>query len=179
MSTSAEVTEKLTQEISSLLETEKATFTVGGSIPVAHSREAATSSESTQSAPVTIRWDPASAPPGESRNMVFPPAPASEATGRGMEQLEALLRDCEPATFGRGGEDILDETYRKALKLDASKFASDLCPYELGLVDKVAGLLMPSPYLDEAYRGVKAELYKLNVSAGLVTFVFFPLCGRS
>ena len=164
MSTPAKVTADLTSKIASLLAAEKGTFTVSGSLPIASDRESAASSQPTQCSPITVRWDPASAPAGESRNMIFPPAPAAESTGRGLDQLEALLRACQPATFGRGGEDILDETYRKALKLDSSVFSSDLCPYELGIVGTVAELLMPSKYMAGGTRGVKAELYKLNVS---------------
>ncbi len=112
------------------------------------------------SEPVTVRWDPPSAPPGDSRNACFPPSASS--TGTGMARLQALLRDCEPATFGRGCEDVLDESYRKASKLDASAFSTDLCPYALGIVDQAAELLMPGVGVSGS-RGVEAKLYKLNV----------------
>lgn len=180
MSTTAEVTASLVGEIAALLTANKGTFSVGGSIPIAVSAGAAVAAgdagdtagdagdatdEHTTSAPIVLRWDPATAPAGESRNMVFPPAAAA---GLGSAQLAALLGDCQPATFGRDGEDVFDEEYRKASKLDASAFSSDLCPYELGIVDTVAELLMPSEYMAGGSRGVKAELYKLNVC-------FFPL----
>jgi hypothetical protein len=115
----------------------------------------------TTSKPVTVRWDPPSAPLGESRNACFPSSTAD--TGAGMARLEALLRDCEPATFGRGSEDVLDKSYRKASKLDASAFSTDFCPYALGIVNTAAELLMPGAGVGLS-RAVEAELYKLNVS---------------
>ncbi|KAK6440867.1 hypothetical protein LTR95_002909 [Oleoguttula sp. CCFEE 5521] len=75
----------------------------------------------------------------------------------------ALLQACGAATFGLGGQDILDETYRKALKLDTSDFCTDFCPYSCGMVAIVDQLLVPS--YDEQ-RSVRAELYKLNVYGG-------------
>ncbi|RFU25895.1 hypothetical protein B7463_g10442, partial [Scytalidium lignicola] len=161
MSGSTDVTADLTQKIASLLDSDKGTFSIGGSILIAPPHETTTgaaASERTKSAPITLRWDPSSAPAGESRNIMFPPT-----STHSMEQLETLLRDCQPASFGRGGQDVFDEAYRKASKLDASKFSSDLCPYELGVVDTVAELLMPSAYIAGGSRGVVAELYKLNV----------------
>lgn len=55
-----------------------------------------------------------------------------------------LVRTCEPATFGLGGIDVLDETYRKATKLDPSEFCTNFCSYELGVIDIISQLLMPS-----------------------------------
>ncbi|EPE06419.1 2og-fe oxygenase family protein [Ophiostoma piceae UAMH 11346] len=160
MSTTVNVMADLVGKISELLSKDKATFSVGGSIPFA-AGAGDDSAQHTTSAPVVLRWDPASALAGESRNVVFPQADA--AVGQGAEQLAVLLRDCQPASFGRGGEDVFDEEYRKASKLDASAFSSSLCPYALGIVDTVAELLMPSAYMAGGSRGVKAELYKLNV----------------
>ncbi|KAH8805189.1 hypothetical protein F5884DRAFT_798665 [Xylogone sp. PMI_703] len=165
MSTTTEVTTSLTGKIASILAADKGTFSIGGSIPIVHSLETSTTTDDTPppieritSSPVTLRWDPASSPVGESRNVMFPPT-----SSHGVEQVSALLRDCQPASFGRGGEDVFDETYRKASKLDTSQFSSDFCPYKLGIVDTIAELLMPSTYMAGGSRGVKAELYKLNV----------------
>lgn len=44
-------------------------------------------------------------------------------------KLQELVSACSPASFGRGGEDVFDESYRKASKLDAEKFISSFCPY--------------------------------------------------
>ncbi|KAJ8453804.1 hypothetical protein ONZ45_g19562 [Pleurotus djamor] len=57
------------------------------------------------------------------------------------EKLELLTDACEPASFGRNHEDILDETYRKAGKLDVSDFAinrSTLTYAEPGLSQRYA-----------------------------------------
>jgi hypothetical protein len=40
------------------------------------------------------------------------------------EDLDLLTAACDPATFGRGNEDVYDESYRKAVKMDASNFSS-------------------------------------------------------
>lgn len=74
-----------------------------------------------------------------------------------------LVQDCQPATFGYQGSDVLDETYRKAGKLDRSAFSIDFCPYEHGIIDTIAQVLLPNAGGTIGTRGVKAELYKLNV----------------
>ena len=38
--------------------------------------------------------------------------------------LQRLISRCLPATFGVGGQDVLDETYQKALKLDTLEFST-------------------------------------------------------
>jgi hypothetical protein len=180
-----DLTEELSLHIGQLVSSKGGCFSCGGSIPVAiqpggksdrltsPSAEGQTSGPAetagsvmdsdvkTTSKPVTVRWDPPSAPPGECRSACFPLSACG--TGTGMARLKALLQDCEPATFGRGRQDILDESYRKATKLDASAFAADFCPYSLGIVNTAAELLMPGVGLGWS-RAVEAELYKLNVS---------------
>ena len=76
------------------------------------------------------------------------------------EALEGLLSACAPATFGREGKDVYDEEYRKAIKLDTTEFATDFSPYEAGIIDIIAQLLLPSINADKF--GIRAELYKLN-----------------
>ncbi|KAJ8693897.1 hypothetical protein PTI98_008844 [Pleurotus ostreatus] len=41
-------------------------------------------------------------------------------------QVQLLAKLCEPATFGRNQEDLLDETYRKAGKMDIENFAMNI-----------------------------------------------------
>lgn len=66
------------------------------------------------------------------------------------------------------GKDVLDETYRKASKLDATDLCTDFCPYEAGIIDIVTQTLLP-PTVEQSRdgrrnrKGVRAELYKLNV----------------
>ncbi|OCH89761.1 hypothetical protein OBBRIDRAFT_778099 [Obba rivulosa] len=76
-----------------------------------------------------------------------------------VEELQHLARACDPATFGKGHEDVFDETYRKAGKLDVSSFAINFHPQSSGLLSAVRGDLLEG----DRERPVRAELYKLNV----------------
>ena len=107
--------------------------------------------------PIALHWDPrdASAPAGHCK-LTFPVEKA------GSSNLERLLNDMKPATFGLGGEDVYDESYRKASKLDPENFTTNFCPYSAGIVDVISQLLLPNPYSNKE-RAVRAELYKLNV----------------
>ncbi|KAK2594342.1 hypothetical protein QQS21_007943 [Conoideocrella luteorostrata] len=69
-----------------------------------------------------------------------------------------------PATFGRGGQDIYDESYRKALQMDPTAFCTTFDPYSVGIIDAVAQVLLPSAFNSSTHRSVRAELYKLNVT---------------
>ena len=82
--------------------------------------------------------------------------------------LNALVKVCQPATLGIEGNDILDENYRKAIKLDASMFASSLHPHDYGIIESVQQNLFPKMIpggqaIGFGPQGVRAELYKLNV----------------
>jgi hypothetical protein len=73
----------------------------------------------------------------------------------------ALLVDkCAPATFGRGPEDVLDESYRKALKLDQDAFSWRFNPDFGDFVARLAQELCP---WDSFESGIRVEPYKLNV----------------
>ncbi|KAH9902339.1 hypothetical protein F4778DRAFT_737273 [Xylariomycetidae sp. FL2044] len=134
----------------------EASTTSSGAVPVATSR------------PVTLRWDAKEASTASSLcKLTFANG------GDGMANLEQLLQDMQPAGFGLRGRDVYDESYRRALQLDKERFACSLNPYELGIVDEVAQVLLPdfasgsgndSP--GESKRSVRAELYKLNVYTG-------------
>lgn len=94
----------------------------------------------------------------------------------GTTPLEGLLKACAPATFGKKGDEVLDESYRKAVKLDSNQFSTSFNPYEVGIIDAIAQSLLPGivrPFSDgnskhEEHLGVAAELYKLNVSQSLI-----------
>lgn len=106
--------------------------------------------------PVTIRWD------SEATTTAKITFPCSDVEGPNLEQL---LKDCQPATFGRGGQDVMDETYRKAGKLDETAFSCNFNPYVLGIVDTAAQSLVPNMWKQtNQTHGLRAELYKLNVS---------------
>jgi hypothetical protein len=76
----------------------------------------------------------------------------------GAEQLDELYRACKPAEFGRNGENILDESYRKAGKMDLISFSTLFDPCKLGIHEQVSKAL-----LTQSYATMDMELYKLNV----------------
>ncbi|KIJ06084.1 hypothetical protein PAXINDRAFT_103518 [Paxillus involutus ATCC 200175] len=75
-------------------------------------------------------------------------------------ELEALTNACQPAMFGRNEEDVYDESYRKAWKMDESDFMTNFSPHKAGLVDAIRSELLGRA--DEK-RPINLELYKLNV----------------
>jgi hypothetical protein len=88
--------------------------------------------------------------------------------------FEELLKMCDPATFGLGGKDVLDEQYRKAGKLDKTQFSTGFHPHDYGIVDTIKQTLLPNAlsHVMEgrvAHRGVMAELYKLNVRSWAIS----------
>ena len=103
------------------------------------------------------------------RKLTLPPITSRT---RGTAAVEELLKACAPATFGRKGEEVLDESYRKAVKLDNNQFCTSFNPHEVGIIDAIAQSILPAiakPFSDreskhEEHLGVIAELYKLNVS---------------
>lgn len=135
-----------------------ATFACGGSVPLSdlNSQNLFPS--------VTLRWD-VSDPYTKQPKIVFP-LPHHEDSSRRM--LSNLIRLCQPATFGVGGHDVLDENYRKAAKLDPSEFSTNFHPHDCGILDSVQQILLPSTIrggqgVGIGPQGVRAELYKLNV----------------
>ncbi|KAH7886517.1 hypothetical protein F5I97DRAFT_1001042 [Phlebopus sp. FC_14] len=72
-------------------------------------------------------------------------------------QLESLSRACQPATFGLNNENRLDETYRKAGKLDLGNFSTPFDPTHAGIVDHICNELLVGD------QKLELELYKLNV----------------
>lgn len=75
--------------------------------------------------------------------------------GPSPNDFEQLLKACQPASFGRAGEAVLDEKYRKAGKLVRSQFATTFCPYEAGIADVVAQLLVPQYEHGKHRRSIK------------------------
>jgi hypothetical protein len=76
------------------------------------------------------------------------------------EELEQLTQACVPASFGVKEKEVLDETYRKAGKLDPERFASPLHPAQTDLMKIVRGYLLEGTQSTES---IVAELHKLNV----------------
>jgi len=134
----------------------KAVFTVGGQSALPGSGASVSGSSSNGQKQVNIRWDT-----GVKNKCLRASLPVGEDAAS-RKALPDLVNACEPATFGRGSEDVLDETYRKAGKLDESCFSTDFNPYEYGIVDLVSRSLAQR----DTYYGVRAKLYKLNVYSG-------------
>jgi len=91
----------------------RANYACSGSIPIDLSGERNIGSFGASNGPITcppitLRWD--SHESGLVKRIRFPLEDGSEGA------LEGLLEDCAPATFGRSGKDVLDESYRKAGK---------------------------------------------------------------
>ena len=82
-------------------------------------------------------------------------------------QLESLASACAPATFGVDNKDVLDLSYRKALKMDPANFMSRFDPERLGLSEFIRGQLLEG---DEDSKAMRTELYKLNVYGQLHAF---------
>lgn len=106
---------------------------------------------------VVLRWD--SGKMGQGRKVSLPLGEDTAASGA----FQQLLDDCQPATFGKGKEDVLDEDYRKASKMDVSQFCTDFTLAEHGVIDTVTQALVQGAPVSDKYNGVRAELYKLNV----------------
>ncbi|KXS97959.1 hypothetical protein AC578_3119 [Pseudocercospora eumusae] len=157
-------------------ESRSAIFTCSGQVPILTSprttetgnltpkTEAEVQAQRVMTRPVTIRWGS----DGLGRLLRLP-----VETSADHDALGSLIAACAPATFGRAGEDVLDETYRKAGALPTTEFLTDFCPYEMGIIDAVVQLLLPSITETSSpgnrhmlKRGLRAELYKLNVYSG-------------
>ncbi len=75
------------------------------------------------------------------------------------KQLEHLLAACSPATFGVNKEDVLDEKYRKAGKLDAENFAFNFDVKNSEITTQITNVLLEG----RTNPTFVPELYKLNV----------------
>ncbi|KAI1029018.1 hypothetical protein LB505_009256 [Fusarium chuoi] len=130
-------------------------FAIGGSIG-----DDGDSSNASASRSVTIRWD--NKDQGHTRTLKLPLGEDAVA----QAGFTTLLADCQPATFGIGSQEVLDEEYRKAGKMNTEDFCTNFNPYEHGIVDTINQVLAQASVTDARGLGVKAELYKLNVYSG-------------
>jgi hypothetical protein len=78
-------------------------------------------------------------------------------------ELEDLSAACQAATFGRGSEDVLDETYRKAGKLDSEDFSTKIHYEVTKMLASSLSVLYDGDDLEEMLSRVIPELYKLNL----------------
>lgn len=147
-----------------------ATFACGGSIPIVDSIDPG---KNAICAPVKLRCDFALL--NDDASITFPQY--SDDYGF-SDKLMALLKRCEPATFGVRGRDVLDEGYRKASKLDPTRFSTNFHPHDCGILDSIQQILLPSTVrggleLAVGPQAIKAELYKLNVRS-----LFYITCSK-
>ncbi|KAH9978305.1 hypothetical protein BJV74DRAFT_982218 [Russula compacta] len=77
-----------------------------------------------------------------------------------LDELEGLAQACEPASFGLNKEDVLDETYRKAGKIDFGEFSATLDLAQTDLIKIIRDYLLEGT---QSTRIMRTELYKLNV----------------
>lgn len=91
------------------------------------------------------------------------------------KDLYQLIRDCDPVSFGRGQEDVIDPGYPKAGKLEPGRFVSTFHPSYFGILTNVEQSLLPhfSTELQNClpFRKLLAEPYKLNVCQFKILFV--------
>lgn len=139
------------------LDTSEALFSVGDKIDLTNTDPDTTHE---RRGPVTIRWD-SGVDQSHVRKISFP-APQTQVPT--PDSLAYLLEDCEPATFGRGNQEVLDKSYRHASKMDVQHFSCDFSPYDNRVMEKVSQALAFRDGADNSHRGLRAELYKLNVS---------------
>ncbi|KAI8931577.1 hypothetical protein NX059_011231 [Plenodomus lindquistii] len=160
---SLDVTHVITQNLSSLMP--DATYACGGTIRVKNPASGGTitsgsgdvfaSSKPAGIEPVTIRWDSSSS----IEKTTLPNQSSRQSCA--ADGFAKLIRDSIPASFGYQGQDIIDETYRKASKLDPSAFSTNFNPYEVGIIDVIGQALLPKHPIQS--QGIRAELYNLNI----------------
>jgi hypothetical protein len=160
-SVTSSITEDIVQALSQYLF--NATYACGGTVKIANPEDVKLpKSHDTTSAgpadPITIRWDSAT-------SIEKLTLPVTDEKAGEIDPIAKLVTGTQPASFGYQGEDVIDESYRKASKMDTSAFSTNFCPYEVGIIDVIGQTLLPkSPH---SCQGIRAELYKLNVSPKL------------
>ncbi|GJC90419.1 hypothetical protein ColLi_13257 [Colletotrichum liriopes] len=108
---------------------------------------------------ISIRWELASGGEGSVGD-----SDADQAA------LALLVKDCEPATFGRGDEEVFDQGHRKVGKMDTEAFCTDFGPCEYGVMETVVQALANTVdgFGQGQCRDLRAELYKLDISQASV-----------
>ncbi|KAK7046440.1 Fe2OG dioxygenase domain-containing protein [Favolaschia claudopus] len=91
-----------------------------------------------------------------------PPTRRIDLRNASENELQDLANACQKATFGLNQADVLDETYRKAGKMDLDKFASRLDILSSGLLAAIKNNILQGRD-DEDRKTLIPELYKLNV----------------
>ena len=136
-----------------------ATFACGGSMLTSSYLQTVDSDDDVRVPCFQLRWDTKD---GVGVKVRFPLSRGDHAG------LQKLVEACQPASFGLGGKEVLDQSYRKAGKLDRSEFLTDFHPHDYGIIDSIRQILLPSMIkggegIGIGTQGVRAELYKFNV----------------
>ena len=166
--------EGLLGQLEAAVTAEQAAFCCGGTIQIATARDCiyehtTVDAEPLVSPPVVIRWD---LPSGKTTRKITLPA-VQKAGSTPATSISELLKSCSPATFGHKGHNVLDQSYRQAVKLDSDQFCTSFSPHDYGIMDAIAQTLVPEVAQVasgttrtefQEHWGVVAELYKLNVS---------------
>ena len=82
--------------------------------------------------------------------------------------MEQLAQACEPASFGKKHEDVFDETYCKAGKMDSGCFLPTLDPFHTNLIKIIRAYLLEGT---QSTKNIKIELYKLNIYGTHINFI--------
>ncbi|CAD6572987.1 MAG: hypothetical protein ASARMPREDX12_005620 [Alectoria sarmentosa] len=101
-----------------------ATFACGGSLLISSCLRRDDSDDDGIVPCLQLRWNKKDSAGGRVR---FPLTPDDQAG------LQELGEACQPAAFGLGGKEVLDQSYRKAGKLDRSNFLTDFHPHDCGI----------------------------------------------
>ncbi|KAL4934495.1 uncharacterized protein BDV17DRAFT_249375 [Aspergillus undulatus] len=101
----------------------KSPFACGGTIAITDNQKHDGPKKQT-SPPENIFW---TKPGSTTTKLVLPPKD-------GISVLQQLVKDCEPATLGRGQEEVLEKEDRKAGKLDPEDFATTFHSADFGIV---------------------------------------------
>ncbi|PLB55677.1 oxidoreductase, partial [Aspergillus steynii IBT 23096] len=139
------------------------TFACGGSVAIENVAYGGTPQLRGRSHPVNVFWESDSTV----QKLVLP---INQKNKSAVKHLQSLAGDCIPATFGRGDQDVLDPTYRRAGKLEPAHFSSNFHPADFGIIDQIEQDLLPTindgPGSSGYRRKIIPELYKLNVYTG-------------
>ncbi|RXW16196.1 hypothetical protein EST38_g9656 [Candolleomyces aberdarensis] len=76
------------------------------------------------------------------------------------EEILKLVEVCQQATFGRGEQDVFNESYRKAWKLETAQFSAQFDLARSGIMETVHDQLL---HYEKNTMELEPQLYKLNV----------------
>ncbi|KIY48945.1 hypothetical protein FISHEDRAFT_32048, partial [Fistulina hepatica ATCC 64428] len=90
------------------------------------------------------------------------PVHSIDLAAANVSQLRDLSAACEPAPFGLNGENVFDEHYRLARKMDTTQFSMPFDVYCSGLIQVVETELVKNS-TDSPNSYIVPELYMLNI----------------